>query len=207
MTVPNWVVVIPQLTLAIVTLLWGVDLLVTEYTYRPYRAWWRLPLRSGSWWMGVFLLSADMVLHGTLGFVFLAHPNAPVPLWYALTSGIGAAAAVMAWLLLSRESRIVRETARESRETAAEQSAKESARESAESADRSETSATASAESATKSAKSAAESAREGAQSAKEGAESAREGAVSAREGAESAKEGAESADRSERAGEQEKRS
>lgn len=109
MNVPNWIAVFPQLTLAIVTLLWGVDLLVIEYTYRPHRAWWRLPLRSGSWWMGIFLISADAVLHGALGFIFLANPGGTIPLWYALSSGVGAVAAALAWVLLSRASREGRE--------------------------------------------------------------------------------------------------
>lgn len=99
--VPNWVVGIAMVAIAVLTLLWGADMMVMASLKRS--PWWRLPLRSGSFWLGKHFLTASLALYALIGVFLLSDPLETTPVIFAIGIISAGIDAVLAWHFLSTE--------------------------------------------------------------------------------------------------------
>lgn len=97
--VVNWIVALPLLVMAGICLLWGADLTITEVMVD--RPWWYLPLRSGSFHLGLFFIIIAIFLFGVLGVFLVADPDDAVPIWFAAPMALASVHCALAWRLLS----------------------------------------------------------------------------------------------------------
>lgn len=109
----NWVVAIALLTIAVMKIFWGLDMIVTSHLYHGRRL--RRLFHDGVLWLGWFMLITGPILYGALGFLLLRRPSEFTPGWFAGPMLIATFDVIMAWIFLGSRARsdVVRELYRD----------------------------------------------------------------------------------------------
>lgn len=101
LAVANWLVGLALVTIAVLKLLWGADLMATECLASPWR--WRSWAHSGSFWLGVYFVLTAIVPYGVIGIQLLNAPGETVIAAYAVPILAGGITAGLAWYFLAGE--------------------------------------------------------------------------------------------------------
>lgn len=102
----SWLVGLTMVTIAVLKILWGADLIAGECLVRPRR--WRRLAASGAVWLGIYFLISAFVPYGAIGVLLLGAPTKTIAGVYAIPILIGGGAAGVAWYFLAREQRSAR---------------------------------------------------------------------------------------------------
>ena len=97
--IANWALALPMLVMAVILLLWGADLVITEMMVKP--PWWKPPLTSGAFHLGSFFITIAVALFGILGILLLSDPNDMAPAWFAVPMIVAALQCILAWWFMT----------------------------------------------------------------------------------------------------------
>lgn len=98
MGVTNWIVGLLLLTVMVIKLLWGADLVMTAYLVAG-RSWWAAFV-DGAHWLGWYFITSAIAVYGVLGWFLLLVPFEVVPLWFAVPAALFTIECTAAWHFL-----------------------------------------------------------------------------------------------------------
>lgn len=101
MTIPNWIIGLMFVVLVVIQLLWAADLIVSTLATAIHRRRWRVPLRSGAFWLGVYNLTTS-VLHGWFVLIVFREPWKQQSVAIAALIASMVLPAILAWFWLPR---------------------------------------------------------------------------------------------------------